>query len=262
MGFSKTCKEMLRAHMHDWIFARVTRVHTKSPNFYYGFAREESRCCRPCSPRAIWFKGGRDVPTLVLGPVLLSTSHVRGPPAVGTLLLGRVVQNRHIAVGRGRGGAVQRNLNRFDWWYRDAAPLSVLWDVAHGAGTPEPEALCKATRYLPNTTLDNLWAFIRLIEDEDIQSFVTEYQPLSNQPIHPVRGSSGKPGYLLDRPSYRFILDTAIFFGMPCIYDIFAMRMQQQKMQLELTPRLHHVLSQEILDFKESVVIYNNSHDS
>ena len=259
MVFSKTCKEMLRAHMHDWIFARVTRVHPKSSTFYYGFAQEESRCRRRGAPppRTVWFKSGRDVPTLVLGPVLLSTSHVTGPPAVGTLLVGRVVQNRHIAVGRA-GKTGRRRLNRFDWWYRDAAPLAPLWDTAHGmVGAVESDVLCRTTRCMPNMTLDNLWAFIRLIEYEDIQSFVNEYYPAFYQSIHPLRGKSGKPGYVLDRPAYRFILDTAIFFGMPCIYDIFAMRMQQQEMQLELTPRQHHGLSQEISDLKESVVIYN-----
>ena len=190
---------------------------------------------------------------MVLGPILLSTSphHAGAPPAVGSVLVGHVVQHSHTTA--------RKDLNRYDWWYRDGQPLRQMWSLVHGVATETDLAmLCKNTRYLPNLCLDNIWAFLRLIIYEDMQSFVNEYLSVHDQQMHPLRGKSGKYGYVLDRPVYRFILDTAIFFGLPCIYNLFEMRMRQQKLQLELAPRLRQLMSQEIKEFCESVHIHND----
>ena len=148
-------------------------------------------------------------------------------------------------------------MNRFDWWYRDGVPLRHLWCMVQDVEL-DHAMLCKNTRYLPNLSLDNLWALSRLIMYEDMQSFVNEYLPPACQQPHPLRGESGKRGYLLDRPVYRFILDTAIFFGLPCVYHLFEARMRQHKLQLELTPHLRRLLLQELQDFQESVHIQNH----
>ena len=69
--FSDKCKEMLREHLYTWTFARVTSVQGQSA------VGVLLRVCAgaggpPRAPRArtIWFKTGKEVPTMVLGPVL------------------------------------------------------------------------------------------------------------------------------------------------------------------------------------------------
>ena len=256
--FAHKCKEMLREHLHAWSFARVTSVKVSATGFYYGFAQELEDPRARRAPRTVWFKGGKEVSTLVLGPVLFSSAGHGGggggrrgapPPVVGSVVAGRVVQPSHFTT--------RTDMNRFDWWYRDGAPLRHLWGVVHDIEL-DRAMLCKNTRYLPNLSLDNLWALSRLMVDEDVQSFVDEYLPSSHQQLHPLRGRSGKRGYVLDRPVYRFILDTAIFFGLPCIYHAFETRMRQRKLQLELTPHLRRLLRQELQDFQESVHIQND----
>ena len=130
--------------------------------------------------------------------------------------------------------------------------------MAHNSLTKDYEMLCKNT-VLPNLSLDNLWALIHIIENEDIESCVAEYFPACYQRIHPFRGNLGKPGYVLDRPMHRFILDIAVLFGMPRIYDIFDQRIQDLNVQLALTPHMDQLRLQEIRDLKESMTIFNHT---
>ena len=73
--FAHKCKEMLREHLHSWTFARVTSVKKTATGFYYGFAQELADPRVRRAPRTVWFKGGKEVSTLVLGPVLFSSGH-------------------------------------------------------------------------------------------------------------------------------------------------------------------------------------------
>ena len=241
-AFSKNCKELLHAHMYNWTFARITSIKEKSNAYYYGFA-EEVDSLHVAEGKTIWFKLGKEVPAIVLGPLSFSCNQ-DAPPRCGSIIVGRT--------GRKRSG-----LERFDWWYRDGAPLFHLYTVVCDAWDRDLSILCKNTRYLPDLSLDNLWAFIRLIENEDIQSFVAQYLPGTQQQLHPLRKHSGKRGYVLDRSTYQFIIDTSIFFGCPTIYKTFERRMQQQKLCLDLTPHL----AQEKMDFQDGLDIHNSTKE-
>lgn len=241
-AFSRHCKELLQAHMYTWTFARVTNVKKKSKDYYYGFA-EQVDSLYASEKKTIWFKQGKEAPAIMLGPLSFSCNQ-DAAPRCGTIIVGRI-------------GSKHNGLERFDWWYRDGAPLFHLSAVICDTWDRDLSILCKNTRYLPDLSLDNLWAFIRLIEHEDIQSFVEQYLPDSQQQLHPLRGHSGKRGYVLDRSTYRFIIDVSIFFGCPTIYRAFERRMQQQKLCLDLPPHL----AQEKLDFQDGLDIDNNSKE-
>ena len=238
-SFSNHCKELLRGHMYNWTFARITRVKRFSTSFFYGFAEE--LCATTVCPgkRSIWFKKGKEAPAIMLGPLSFSCNQ-SDPPRQGDIIVGRVGFK-----------------NRYDWWYRDGAPLYRLATILHGTWDGDLAILCKNTRYLPDLSLDNLWAFIRLIEKEDLRSFVEEYLPASQQQIHPLRGRSGKRGYVLDRSTYQFIIDVSILFGCPIIYKKFEHIMHQQQLCLELLPHL----DREKRDFQDGLDIHNNTKE-
>ena len=233
--------------MYNWTFARITCIKKVSKSYYYGFASEmHTTYFYPPEQkvRAIWFKQGKEVPAIMLGPLAFSCDQSTSPRQ-GDIIVGRT------------SCKIDQNQDKYDWWYRDGAPLYQLASVLGGTWDRDLTALCKNTRYFPNLSLDNLWAFIRLIENGDLQSFIEEYLPPSQQHIHPLRGLSGKRGYVLDRSTYQFIIDVSIFFGCPTIYREFEILMHSQQLSLELLPHL----AMEKSDFQERMDIHNNNKE-
>lgn len=210
MELRKACKELLCNHTHRWVFARVTcvKVDDKIRRYFYGFAEDVDE-----SGSLLWFKQNTETPTLMLGPVLCQ-SDTYLPPKIGDLLVGRVVKE-----------SVSHKM-RFLWWFRNAAPLRRLVQVAKSDCTQDDEQLCQDTHYPPDLSLDNLWCLIRIFEFGDLASFARQYLPEAERQEHPQRKERGPRGYLLDRPVYRFVLDVSIFFGKPQIYHTFTKALQ------------------------------------
>jgi hypothetical protein len=208
MALRQACKELLCNHTHRWVFARVTHVKHAPEGHFYGFAEDVDDC-----GSTLWFKQKTETATLMLGPVLCR-SDVSAPPAKGELLVGRVVKE-----------SVSHKI-RFLWWFRHAAPLQRLVQVAKAESTEDTAQLCADTHYSPDLTLDNLWCLIRIFEFSDLASFARQYLPDADRAEHPQRKEKGPRGFILDRPVYRFVLDVSIFFGKPQICHSFAKALQ------------------------------------
>ena len=205
MGFGNACIEMVCAHTDDWVFATISSVKCK-PTFYYGFAVEEGQ-----HTRTLWFKSNTEQDELVLGPVAGRTDTSR-PPAVGTLIVGRVV-------------GMHRDKFRFLWWYRDAAPMRLLVKVAHGQWNQSHSDLCRQSRYDPDHRLDNLWVFIRIILLEDLDML-----------------SESRTALCLDRPAERFVADMAQLFGMPYIFRAYCQMRTNFRMK-DVSPAIAREMS-------------------
>ena len=200
---------MLRSHTDDWVFATVTSIKVR-PKFYYGFAIETGP-----AQRTLWFKDNLEQRRLGLGPVVGSTDESE-PPAVGTLLVGRVVP--------------QDKRYRYEWWYRDAEPLSLLVRVAHGQWEGSPTALQQQARYQPDRQLDNLWVLIRIVLMEDLDVLAEHRTALR-----------------LDRPKDRFVCDIAHLFGMPQIFRAYCRMLQRFHLPHTASP----AIQQEMRELEE-----------
>ena len=212
MGFGSACLEMLRAYTDDWVFATVTSIKVR-PQFYYGFAVETGP-----ARRTLWFKDTLERRQLSLGPVAGATE-ANNPPATGTLLVGRVVP--------------QDKRYRYEWWYRDAAPLSLLVRVAHGQWEGSPTELQQQARYLPDRQLDNLWVLIRIVLMEDLDMLAEQRMPVQ-----------------LDRSKDRFVCDIAHLFGMPQIFRAYCDMLQRFQLPHTLQPTIQQEMGEleEVMD--------------
>jgi hypothetical protein len=225
-GFSSRCLSLLQQSTSDWVFARITSVPTPKPddeegvnvdqhtvyNHYYGFAEEIWPSVRstPSTPRNIWFKLATHTKEgILVGPVKFGTPHYTTLPSPGEVVVGKVVHNVH------------RHGYRFEWWCRDAQPLMNLVRIFKYGTSATKDALCMQSRILSSIQLDNLWAFIRLVAQEDLQSFVSQYYPVEQQTEHPIRGEHGPRGYVLDRSPHRFVMDVSKVCNCPAIYTQF-----------------------------------------
>ena len=254
--------QLLRHSMSDWVFARITSVPAPKPedaegtndngvkvyNHYYGFAEEMWPSVRGNSdtPRNIWFKLATHTKEgILVGPVKFGIDHYTTLPTPGEVVVGKVVQNVH------------RNGFRYEWWCRDAQPLMHLVRIARYGTNASPDALCLQSRILSNIHLDNLWAFIRLVAKEDLQSFVDQYRGEELRGVHPIRKNHGPRGYQLDRSPHRFILDVAKVCNCPAIYTQFQDRLFQARRRGETLRGLPEdaelaELEQELADLEDA----------
>jgi hypothetical protein len=200
---------MVCAHTDDWVFATITCIKRK-PAFYYGFALEAGPL-----QRTLWFKSNAEQRELSLGPVVGQT-HTADPPLPGTLVVGRVIGTHNL---------------RYLWWYRDAVPMQLLVSVAHGQWSGRNAELCRRARYEPDTRLDNLWVFIRIILLEDLDMLAESRTTLR-----------------LDRPVERFVADMAQLFGRPGIFHAYC-RMLTNFRKDDVSPDL----ASEMHDLEEMV---------
>ena len=260
-GFSPACLQLLQHSMADWVFARITSVPKPKPededgtndsgatvyNHYYGFAEEIWPSVRgaPASPRNIWFKLATHTKEgILVGPVRFGIDHYTTLPTPGEIVAGKVVNNVH------------RNGYRYEWWCRDAQPLMHLARIAKYGTNATPDALCMQSRILNSIHTDNLWAFIRLVAKEDLDSFVDQYRPEASRAEHPIRGEHGPRGYKLDRSPHRFIMDVAKVCNCPAIYAQFLERVREaaQAGSLEGMPSDAEMarLEQEMVELEDS----------
>ncbi len=261
-GYSSRCLRLLRESTSDWVFARITSVPAPKEededgvdadqntvyNHYYGFAEEIWPSVRSTTstPRNIWFKMATHTKEgILVGPVQFGIPHYRTIPSPGEVVVGKVVNNVH------------RKGYRFEWWCRDAQPLMHLVRIFRYGTTATQDALCLQSRILSTIQLDNLWAFVRLVAQEDLQSFVRQYFAPEQQDEHPIRGEHGPRGYVLDRTPHRFVMDVSKVCNCPAIYTQFLKMVRSAGEAGQLCPeRLPspeelEQLNQELLDLDE-----------
>jgi hypothetical protein len=262
LHFGKVCRDMIHTSTADWVFAQITSVPTPTEedkegqdedgapvyNHYYGFAEEVWPTVKrtAATPRNIWFKLATHTKEGVqVGPVRFGIPNYKTLPVPGEIVVGKVVGNVH------------RNGVRFQWWSRDAQPLKHLVRISRYGTNATKDALCLQSRLMADIQRDNLWALIRLVAQEDLESFVQQYLSPEHRQLHPIRLEHGPRGYLLDRSPHRFLMDVARMSNCPQMYvkfeQMLAERDPEELVDLP-TEEERQELRRELEDLEESAV--------